>query len=237
LPLFGAVGLLLAHAGAFSTGDTPPAVRYAYFGGLSLAGGLLAVLLMEAADRGRLGRLPGSARLMLVILLLSLVLTPIVWVAAALLLDGAWSPMRLIPLAGQVTPVAALLVPLVRLADLPLTKVSEPPGGEPDAPSSLLRRLPPDLRGSRLIAIGAEDHYLRVHSEAGSALILMRFADALRAVEPLDGAQTHRSWWVSRDAVLGARRGDGRAVLSLPDGLEVPVSRRHARRLRRLGWF
>ncbi|HEV7386512.1 MAG TPA: hypothetical protein VGN89_16630 [Phenylobacterium sp.] len=34
-----------------------------------------------------------------------------------------------------------------------------------------------------------------------------------------------------------ARRGDGRATLTLQDGAEVPVSRTYARLLRERGWI
>ena len=237
LLLFGGLGILLAHVGAFDTIDTPMAVRLPYFVGLCLAGGLAAALLSEAADRGRFGRLSGLGRPLLLVALVTLFLTPMVWLAAALLLDGAWSPARLLPLAAQVAPVVTLAVLLMLLARGPASREPEQARGPGAGPSALLRRLPPELRSAGLIAIGAEDHYLRVHSHAGSALILMRFSDALRAVEMLDGAQTHRSWWVSRDAVRGAVRSDGRATLLLETGLEVPVSRAHARRLRQLGWF
>jgi DNA-binding LytR/AlgR family response regulator len=47
----------------------------------------------------------------------------------------------------------------------------------------------------------------------------------------------HRSWWVSREAITDARRGDGRATLTLKDGAEVPVSRTYAAQLRERGWI
>jgi len=65
----------------------------------------------------------------------------------------------------------------------------------------------------------------------------MRLGDALAELEGLEGAQTHRSWWVSRHAVVEARRADGRAVLKLKSGAEAPVSRTYARALREAGWF
>ena len=65
----------------------------------------------------------------------------------------------------------------------------------------------------------------------------MRLSDAVTELEGLEGAQVHRSWWVARDAVTGARRGDGRATLEVEGGLTVPVSRRYARALREAGWF
>ena len=49
--------------------------------------------------------------------------------------------------------------------------------------------------------------------------------------------QVHRSWWVARGAIEDARRGDGRATLTLKDGSEVPVSRTYAKALREKGWI
>jgi len=65
----------------------------------------------------------------------------------------------------------------------------------------------------------------------------MRLADAIVELEGLEGAQTHRSWWVARAAVTSVERADGRAVLTLKDGAEAPVSRGYARALRAAGWF
>ena len=108
----------------------------------------------------------------------------------------------------------------------------------PDAPApKFLSRLPPRLAGAELYAVEAEDHYLRLHTSEGQDLILMRLGDAIEELEGLEGAQTHRSWWVAKAAVTGAERLDGRAVLTLKDGAEVPVSRGFAKALRSAGWF
>jgi hypothetical protein len=108
----------------------------------------------------------------------------------------------------------------------------------PDAPPpKFLARLPPRLRGAELYAVEAEDHYLRLHTSLGQDLILMRLADAVAELEGVEGAQTHRSWWVARAAVTAAERLDGRAVLTLKDGSEAPVSRGFAPTLRAAGWF
>ena len=83
----------------------------------------------------------------------------------------------------------------------------------------------------------AEDHYLRLHTSKGQDLILMRLSDAVAELEGIEGAQVHRSWWVARDAIADAVRGDGRATLTLKDGAEVPVSRTYARLLRERDWI
>jgi len=109
------------------------------------------------------------------------------------------------------------------------------PAGAP--PPRFLQRLPLKLAGAELYAVEAEDHYLRLHTSRGSDLILMRLSDAVAELEGLEGAQTHRSWWVARTAVADVRRSDGRAVLTLKDGAKVPVSRTYVRSLRTAGWW
>jgi DNA-binding LytR/AlgR family response regulator len=111
------------------------------------------------------------------------------------------------------------------------------PDTGPVAPPRFDARLPTHLRGAAIHAVSAEDHYLRVHTDRGETLILMRLADAVAELEGVEGAQTHRSWWVARDAILDARRGEGRATLRLRGGTEAPVSRTYARSLREAGWF
>ena len=71
----------------------------------------------------------------------------------------------------------------------------------------------------------------------GSDLILMRLSDAVAELEGLEGAQTHRSWWVAKAAVMDVRRRNGRATLTLTNGIEAPVSRAFARSLREDGWY
>ena len=91
----------------------------------------------------------------------------------------------------------------------------------------LMQRLPAKLQDGELLALKAEDHYVRVFTTAGDDLILMRFEDALAALEGYPGAQTHRSWWVAVRAVEHVeRQSGGAAELHLRGGLKAPVSRR-----------
>lgn len=104
-------------------------------------------------------------------------------------------------------------------------------------PATFMSRLPTRLQSASLLAVSAEDHYLRVQTEAGDALILMRLSDALTELAGLDGAQTHRSWWVARPALASVHRDDGRVCLILTSGLKVPVSRSHQAALKARGWL
>ena len=107
-----------------------------------------------------------------------------------------------------------------------------PPGA---AVERFLRRLPPDKRGA-LICIKTEDHYLRVVTEAGEALILMRFKDALDELRDGAGLQVHRSYWVALDSIQGIERQGRKRNLRLKNGLQVPVSRTFLSDLKAAGW-
>ena len=68
------------------------------------------------------------------------------------------------------------------------------------------------------------DHYVKAHTGAGSAIILMRFADAVAELND-HGLQVHRSYWVARRFLKRLVQKDGRTVLRLSSGQEIPVSR------------
>ncbi len=91
------------------------------------------------------------------------------------------------------------------------------------AHSIFVSKLPPHIRGG-IISMQVEDHYVRVNSANGSAMVLTRFSDALEGTAHIDGAQVHRSWWVATHAVTAIRKNGRTAQLTLLDGSEVPVS-------------
>jgi LytTr DNA-binding domain len=122
-----------------------------------------------------------------------------------------------------------LIVALAVVDAVPVTSASDD--------NRFRARLPLHLQGARLLALVSEDHYLRVYTDSGNAMILMRLSDAIAELGGERGAQTHRSWWVARDAVTKAVRGDGKAVLTLSDGTEAPVSRTYYRALSGQGWL
>jgi hypothetical protein len=113
-----------------------------------------------------------------------------------------------------------------------------PPAPRPPAPGepALLAKLPAHL-GRKIICLCMEDHYVRVHTPAGSALLLMPLGQAIAEAAPLAGVKTHRSWWVARNAVVRTE-GSPRAMrLHLTNGLIAPVSRAAVATLRKEGWL
>lgn len=101
---------------------------------------------------------------------------------------------------------------------------------------TLLDQLPAHL-GRDILCVENEDHYVRVHTSAGSALILMRLRDAVAQLSAIDGEQVHRSWWVARASVTEVVRSERRVALRLSNGNEVPVARSAIPMLRARGWL
>lgn len=99
-------------------------------------------------------------------------------------------------------------------------------------PSPLERRFP-EIAGRTLIAIEADEHYVRLHTDAGSKHVLYRFRDALKDVEELAGLRVHRSWWVAEEVIERLEQTASGYGLMLRDGLIAPVSQTYRRDVQR----
>lgn len=232
-----AAGAFLAFSGAFVEGQTPLVHRIAYWIPVMLVGSLwghvCSVIIAPRFDPDRQPWLLATA----LTAAISGPLTVVVWALTGPVFgDGLYAlellPRFLLPVAAVTGTVTVIHVFIDQ--SRPTATHAAPPGAPP---ARFPDRLPPRLRGATLIAVQAEDHYLRIHTDRGSDLILMRLSDALAELEGLEGARTHRSWWVAREAVRDVSRGDGRALLTLDGGLTAPVSRRYAPGLRQAGWY
>ena len=106
------------------------------------------------------------------------------------------------------------------------------PPPPPSPPPRLIERLPARLR-AELIAIGVEDHYVRVFTRVGDTLLLMRLSDAIAETQGVEGLQVHRSWWVACAAITSIEPRGRTALLKLDTGLTVPVARRRIAEFRR----
>ncbi len=230
-------GLLLALTEAFGMGGTSLVFRLAYWLPMMLLGAAWGHLCSMGVERYvDMDRRPFLAVVVLT-LVMSGPLIVMVWAITGWFFDSDRS-VTLAHLPGFIGPVVVVTGTLsalnVFLARTPVQTHAALPGARP---ARFPDRLPFKLKGATIRAVSSEDHYLRIHTDRGSDLILMRLSDALTELEGLEGAQTHRSWWVARDAVEDVSRGDGRATLTLEGGIEVPVSRRYAKALRNAGWY
>jgi LytTr DNA-binding domain len=102
--------------------------------------------------------------------------------------------------------------------------------------AALASRLPARL-GKAIICLEMEDHYVRVHTEVGDAMIHMRMADAQTELDGIEGMLVHRSFWVARTAVTGWSRDGKTLTLNLKNGKSVPVARDRQPLVRAAGWL
>lgn len=115
-------------------------------------------------------------------------------------------------------------------AAVPSSRQSANPGPSP----TLLDRVPLEKRGP-LVALSVEDHYTRVRTTKGETLLLMRLTDAIRETGGTQGARVHRSHWAAFAQVQSVRRSGDRALLTMTDGSEIPVSRANVPVLKEAG--
>jgi hypothetical protein len=129
-------------------------------------------------------------------------------------------------LTGSLAEAQTVHPPRLPDPDIDQERVSGEGLPEEAVDTVLIARLPPHLRDG-ILCLEGEDHYVRVHSRHGSAMVLMRFSDALRGIGHIPGSQVHRSWWVAADAVKEMRRTGRTAQLTLYNGASIPVSQRY----------
>ena len=234
VPVLG-LGLLLGFAGPFAS--NPPLgllVRLVFWAGMVVVGygaALVAGKLIPATSITH----PGF-RLVAVALASAAPLTFIAaWIVPLLRPGHVYRPLQLPALFGVVAAVQLVVVFI--LLRSPATAPAQPveENGQAAAPKAfprtLLSRVPSRL-GDQILALEAEDHYLRVHTALGSDLILMRLSDAVNAFGSDLGLQVHRSWWVAHDAIREVIRVDQRSHIVLRNGLRVPVGRTYSAAVR-----
>ncbi|MDZ4371940.1 MAG: LytTR family DNA-binding domain-containing protein [Phenylobacterium sp.] len=224
----------LTLTGAFGTDDVPLLARAGYWFGLIGLGYLWGATVSRLFfDGGRLQTGRPWLDVLLATLVMSTPFTLVVWAASTVFFGGRMTLSTLPVFYGSVFVVSLAITAINMLIE----RGRHPATHAGATPPRFLERLPLKLRGAEVWAVEAEDHYLRLHTSKGQDLILMRLADAVAELEGIEGVQVHRSWWVARDAKVAARRGDGRATLTLRDGAQVPVSRTYAGVLRERGWI
>ncbi len=252
LPLVFGLGTIMGFAGPFGTYpalDRP--VRYAFWIGLVLAGYVFALGAMRLAELfpgiARAGRWTANG---LVALASAVPMTFVVAWTLVLVQPGRVVPPTQLPIlfacvaAVQIVIIVALVRPVVSalrpvppvprpLADpIPPEPPEERASVAPPAfPTALLARVPREL-GAEIVALEAEDHYVRVHTPNGSTLVLMRLSDAAALLDAALGLRVHRSWWVARGAIESFERDGQRVRLRLSNGARVPVGRMHVAAVR-----
>lgn len=239
-----AAGLFFAAIGPFDTDTADFRLRLVYWVAVMVAGAFV-VLGAESLRRLWFGAGPVALRMGVTTLLATPVQTVVV-MATGVLVFG-YRPnldvfIELLPAVLIVTFAAVAVLEIARRARqaMEVSHTAEPAiaaDGLAPPPGALARFLPARLRSANLIALSAEDHYVRVHTAAGSDLVLMRLSDAIALVAGRPGLRLHRSWWAAEPAIERARFSRGSGTVTLRGGIEAPLSRTHAPQLREKGWL
>lgn len=234
LLLLAGIGLMMAALGPYRTLDVPDLVRTAYWL-VAVTGAGLAAILVDSVVGPRIRGF--WLRIAAVAMMATLPVTPFIYALNACMLDLPRRPWLMPQLAWQVLVVLLLIIALRALLWRRIVEtrtVVVPP--LPEAGRAFRMRLSAKRRSARLIALEAEDHYVRVHTDAGSELLAMRFSEALEELALAHGYRLHRSWWASADAIEAVRWKRGTGEARLAGGLMAPVSRGCAAALKEAGW-
>lgn len=240
-----AIGAVLGRIGPFDTfSELPTAARYAYWIGLTLLLWLQTAIAMHLL-RDAAGHWSWPLRTVVAALLGALPTAfEVAWAEDLLRVTRDLGLVDVAMIYGDVALIAvALALPLelidghrliTRRSDAPPRSINMINVDEVHV-DTLIAALPPERRGT-LLALEAEDHYLRVHTDRGNALVHKRFSDAIADIAAIEGLRVHRSWWVAKAAIERAERDGDRLSLRLRGGLVVPVSRTYALAVRHAGF-
>ena len=232
--LWAAIGVVMAFLGPFGSSQRPLFERFVYWQLCMVGGGIIGIAIDAPLRKLLSGFWP---RLLSVSVLMTPPVTGLVGLVNHWLSGMRLGPANIAAPWFQVFVVcfAAMLFRQLVWSRAPeATAAPETPG---DPAETFRQRLSAKRRAAALIAVEAEDHYLRVHTDAGAELITARFGDALAELARAPGFQTHRSWWVAADAIDEVRWRRGRGEAKLKCGLTVPISRSQAAPLKAAGWF
>lgn len=228
VPALVGVAVLLTIMGAFETDARLRVVpRFAYWLAMAAMTYSLGIIVSAMIQQTATGwsRWP---RLGLTAICIGLTVTLAV-LALNFAVFGFWpSGYALWASIANVMGIAFVITYLLSLQPEPVTDSAAP------APPALLDRIPLDKRGA-ILSLTVEDHYTRVRTTAGEHLLLMRLSDAIKEVGDTPGAQVHRSHWAAWDQVTAARRDGDRAILTLSDGTDIPVSRANLPKIKDAG--
>lgn len=225
------LGLLFSWLGVYDTGQVPFYKRFVFWTATMAVGAGSSVFIAPYMWSDRFEAWPAPFKIAIVAFAVSFPVTIVLF----LFNGGPYSLNHTL-----IQFVYVLIISLIVSTGMYVAHVFEEAKAVTDEASrdplaAFMERLPVKFRTADLHAISSEDHYLRVHTSLGEEMILMRLADAVRELVGADGLQVHRSWWVAKQGVQDEKRVDGRSLLVLPSGTEVPVSRSYRSKAKEAG--
>jgi len=227
------LGLIFAWLGVYNTGRLPFYQSFVFWTTTMGVGAGSSILIAPVVWGPRFEHVAAIFKIGVVSAIVSI---PVTLVLVFMFSDAAVTATQLTVQYAYVMVISLIVTTGAFVMDT-LKAQSESTSEDTNPVESFLGRLPVKYRTADLHAISSEDHYLRVHTSLGEELILMRLADAVRELSGADGLQVHRSWWVAKTSVTDEKRVDGRSLLILPSGTEVPVSRSYRGKAKEAGFI
>lgn len=225
LAFLAATSVVLGISGPFDTMTTLGLIRR--LGYWSLVVPLTYVAGSFGSALGR--RLFARAPVLISVLLISILSAFLVWIVLVITHRVLHFSFATVSEFHAEFPLLVLICLVIEGARMVMIRgraasVSLPEAHQAQAAPRLLDRLPEGLRGD-LVSLSVRDHYVSVSTTAGSHDVLLRLSDAICEVEPVAGLQVHRSHWVATAQVRGWQRTGDKAVLTLSNDAQIPVSR------------
>lgn len=154
--------------------------------------------------------------------------------------DQLWAYSPVLAVLGEWVTLASIVIPIHLLLwliiDRNAYRISEGGISQPLPVPEFLQQAA-NSRTEDVLALQAEEHYVRIYSTQGTELVQCRFGDAVEQMPAELGLQVHRSWWVAESAVRSAQRGSRRWQLNLAADVAVPVSDSYVASVRERGWL
>ncbi|MEO1656963.1 MAG: LytTR family DNA-binding domain-containing protein [Pseudomonadota bacterium] len=245
-------GSLVALSGLFGTGTLNLPVAWLYWTGLIGLGVWIGAAISVQIEP-LLRPMPWMLQWLTYSVAMTVPMFGFVTVAQALI--GYPIPLEGFISAGFKVWVVTAAITGIRMRDRGRRREGAPPAAiqeaslheedtqaEPGLPSAalpapVLRRAKPELRGAKLLALSSEDHYIRLHTDQGEDLVLLRLSDAIGETGDLEGLQVHRSWWVAKDGIASITKRTEGGTITLTSGAEAPISRRSMAQVKEAGWL
>ncbi|NQX95687.1 MAG: LytTR family transcriptional regulator [Erythrobacter sp.] len=224
-------GLFLGFVGATDSYELPLFLRLGLWLGLCSVAGVIAITIERAVMNTRLRSRSVFTQWAVLTASLAIAMVPVIFLVNS---TGSYSPIASLPqfTINSFVISAALVAFRLLIGALLAGSVSSGSTSEmaedaqefTEPPPKLLERLKPGLQNAKLLALKSDGHYLRVFTDQGSELILMRLKDAMGETAPVEGMQVHRSWWLARRPQIERSTKDGRIELKRDKDTWVPVS-------------
>lgn len=233
-----AMGIFLSLVGAMQTQDLPLFKRLFYWVFTMLCGTAIAHVTTKVLDRASFLKLWQEILLMFIII--TCLISVFIWAFTAYYFSFELHIKRLVFYLIPVGIISIAMTGLHFMADqIPHQshEIAQPVLEVYSPNAKLMTRLDDRFKDAEIFAVSSEDHYLRVYTSSGEALILMRLYDAIEELEGIEGSQVHRSWWVAKNAIAEAIKQEGRPAFRLKNNQTVPISRTFLKALRGNGWI